>query len=149
ALEVARALNEGRPLRDDTLEQLVLRRVADVDGPPRALLEKAATLGRRWPLGHLARVSTEVGGGFLEELAPLERRGIVRTLPDGERYEFSHDLVREAIYQAIPPARRRLLHRGVAEALAGELEASPGIAGTVAHHALLGENAALAVRASI
>ena len=149
ALEVGRALAEGRGLLDESLEQLVLQRVVDLDLPTRALLDSAAALGRRWPLALLARASGEPGPAFLEAMGRLERRGVLRPLGDGERYEFSHDLVREAVYGQIPGARRAVLHGHIAASLQAELAASPGLAGTVAHHALLGGEHALAVRASL
>ncbi len=148
ALEVGRALSEGRRLLDESLEQLVLQRVVDLDARTRALLDWAAALGRTWPLALLARASGETGTAFLDVLGRLERRGILRPLED-ERYEFTHDLVREAVYGQLPPARRAFLHKHLAASLEGELDTSPGLAGAVAHHALLGGEDALMVKASL
>jgi tetratricopeptide (TPR) repeat protein len=45
----------------------------------------------------------------------------------GDGYAFSHALIRQAIYFQILPSKRSLLHRRLAEALAGQLGSDPGL----------------------
>jgi DNA-binding CsgD family transcriptional regulator len=52
-------------------------------------------------------------------------------VPAGGRYRMRHELLREAVYGALPPARRRRLHHGVAAALA---EAPHPDIPALAHH---------------
>lgn len=46
---------------------------------------------------------------------------------DGAGYGFHHDLLREAVYDDIPPGRRRELHRAVGEALSTRPEQEPAV----------------------
>ena len=52
----------------------------------------------------------------MRALDELWQRGIVRE-QGAESYDFSHDKIREVICAEMSAARRRLLHRQVAEAL--------------------------------
>src|SRR5690606_21895618 len=76
-----------------------------------------------------AGLLVEVGGGF-------------------GRFRFSHDLVREALYEAIPPARRVRLHVGAGQALERihALDPDPHLA-VIAHHFFEGAAAGDATRA--
>ena len=49
-------------------------------------------------------------------LDELWRRQIVRA-EDGERWDFTHDRIREVAYSGIGPARQRLIHRRIAQAM--------------------------------
>ena len=49
-------------------------------------------------------------------LDELWRHQVVR-VQAGERWDFSHDRIREVAYEALGPARRRLIHRRIARAL--------------------------------
>jgi DNA-binding SARP family transcriptional activator/Tfp pilus assembly protein PilF/energy-coupling factor transporter ATP-binding protein EcfA2 len=85
------------------------------------VLSAAATIGRSFELQTVRLAS---GRGEEETIAGLEelvRRGlIVEVEPNGAgdiRYDFSHGRLRDVAYESIGLARRRLLHRRVAEAL--------------------------------
>jgi DNA-binding SARP family transcriptional activator/Tfp pilus assembly protein PilF len=80
------------------------------------LLTAAAVIGRSFDVGILRQAS---GRGDEETVAALEEltvRGLVREV--GEAYDFTHDKLRAFVYEEAGLARRRLLHRRVAEALA-------------------------------
>ena len=70
------------------------------------------------------------------------RKGLVREAttdtPSAEPgYDFSHEQLRALVYDETSLARRRLLHRRVAEELARQprpLQAQGAIAGQIAHH---------------
>ena len=56
-------------------------------------------------------------GELLDAVEALVKRRLLREEGEGGVYDFSHDKVREVVYRDIGGARRRLLHRSVAEAL--------------------------------
>jgi predicted ATPase len=98
--------------------QAVIRsRLAGISPSGQEIAELAATIGREFSFQVLARAwqrdEKELAAG-LDEL--LQRR-IVRAHAV-RAYDFTHDKLREVAYAEIGPARRRLLHRRVAEAVA-------------------------------
>lgn len=78
--------------------------------------EAAAVIGRNFSAALLARIADLNEAGLLAVLDELWQRHILR---EGERgrYDFSHDKLREFIYNSLSPARRQALHRSVADAL--------------------------------
>ena len=147
ALELARARRAGAE-HTRSLELLLAERLDRVTGRARELLPWAAALGRSFPADLLARVTGVAAPELLPAIEELERRGLL--LPAGESaYDFAHDLVRRAAYQAVSAPRRQLLHRAVARALAPLPDPDGTLAGEIARHAALGDDAELAVQASI
>jgi hypothetical protein len=69
-------------------------------------------------------------------LAEAEDAGIL--VRSGDRLEFTHSLLASVVYAQIPSARRRLLHRAIAAALAGSTPGVPADAGARAWHLALG-----------
>ncbi len=65
-------------------------------------------------------------------------------LVDASGYRFRHDLLREAVYEDIPPGRRRELHRVVAGQLAARADVEPAVFAEHYHLAGEREQAALA-----
>jgi len=147
ALELARALRAGGgPTR--SLDLLLAERLERVAGPARELLPWAAALGRSFRAERLAHVAGLPAPELLRGIDELERRGLLRPAGEGA-YDFTHDLVRRAAYRALSAPRRQLLHRAVARALAPLPDPDGTLAGEVAHHAALGDDAELAVPAAI
>ena len=92
-------------------------------------------IGREFELGVLHRVSRLSVRRLADALSEAVRAGILAedTAVPG-RYAFTHDLVRETLYQDMPAARRLVLHRTVAlvlQALFDDLD--PHLA-ELAHH---------------
>ena len=75
----------------------------------------AAALGRDFSIPLLAEASDLDVETVVVAVDELWRRRIIRQV--GDRYNFSHDLLRSAAYDAVTPARRWLLHRRLAQAL--------------------------------
>lgn len=92
----------------------VRQRLARVPGPDRALLELAAVLGRRFHFERLLALSGMAPPDFLRALEALVGRRLLWQEPEGGWCDFSHDKVREVVYQDTGAARRLLLHRQVA-----------------------------------
>lgn len=101
----------------EDLRDSVRTRLARISRQHRALLELAAVMGRRFHFEMLLALSPDTPDAFLQALDALVRRRLLRQEPDGGFYDFSHDKVREVVYQDIGVARRVLLHRQVAHLL--------------------------------
>ncbi|MCA1829206.1 MAG: AAA family ATPase [Myxococcales bacterium] len=138
ALEMGRALADGRPPMSGVAEALEQRFDA-LDPPSQSLLWWPAVMGSGMSVERLAMVTGRPPAAIIETLSELEKRGLLRDT------DFAHDLMREAAYRRIPPARRKLLHATLARAL-WEWREAPG---TVARQAMLGGDDVLAVRASL
>jgi predicted ATPase len=98
------------------------------------LAEYAAVIGREFSFDVLAQTSERDEEALVRSLDELWQRRIVRE--QGETaYDFSHDKIREVVYSRISQARRRLLHRRVAEALLAVYpENQPGLSARLAVH---------------
>ena len=91
----------------------------------RQLLGVAAAMGQAFSFSVLQEVSEQPAAEVISSLEAWLRRGIVRerTEPDGlaaatPRYDFSHAQIRTVAYNEMNRARRRWVHRRVAEVLA-------------------------------
>ena len=104
-------------LLPDALRAAVRVRLAHVSPEIRPLLQTAAVLGRRFDFDTLLEATRVSEPRLLQALDALVRRRLLSEEPEGGVYDFSHDKVREVVYRDIGGARRRLLHRSVAEAL--------------------------------
>ena len=117
AKELLAAGPEGIELRPgqevplpDTVRDAVLVRLEQLDAGARAALDVAAVAGLRFELD----VLTELGASG--EIDAAVAVGLVEE-PTSGTGAFRHALVRDAVYTGIPWARRRDLHRLVADAL--------------------------------
>ena len=109
--------SDGPGLLPDALRAAVRVRLAHVPKEIRPMLETAAVLGRRFDFDTLLDVTREPEEQLLDAVEALVKRRLLREEAEGGVYDFSHDKVREVVYRDIGGARRRLLHRSVAEAL--------------------------------
>jgi DNA-binding SARP family transcriptional activator len=114
------------------VQAVVAARLALLSEEARAAAEVASAVGRDFRFDILAQASDLEQDGLVRALDELWRRHIVRVQAD-ERWDFSHDRIREVTYDAIGPARRGLIHRRIAQGMerlfAGRLdEASASIA---------------------
>jgi tetratricopeptide (TPR) repeat protein len=137
----------------EELRGLIRRRLVGLSTEAVSNLKVASVIGREFELGILQRISRLGVGRLTDALAEAVAAGIVSedALAPG-RYAFFHELVREALYDDLPAARRLKLHRTIGlvleEAFGDDL--GPHLA-ELAHHfsrsATLGD-AALAVEYS-
>jgi len=104
-------------LLPDALRSAVRARITHVPENIRPILEAAAVLGRRFDFDTLLDVTRASEEQLLEAVEALARRRLLREEAEGGVYDFSHDKLREVVYRDIGGARRRLLHRSVAEVL--------------------------------
>jgi DNA-binding SARP family transcriptional activator len=100
----------------------------------RELAELAAVVGRAFTVEVLAYARASDEDALVRGLDELWQRRIIRE-QGVNAYDFGHDRIREAAYASISPARRRLLHGRVAQALerihAIDLD---GVSGQIAAH---------------
>lgn len=100
----------------------VLRaRLAPVGGVAQQILAAAAVIGRSFDLSTVRFASGRTEEETIEALEELTRRAIVREQPGssgaGVRYDFAHAGLRDVAEASTSLARRRLLHRRIAEGL--------------------------------
>lgn len=126
----------GEALRESVVpsgvRSLIQARLRSLGDEARNLLELAAVIGRAFDLGLLS----DAGG--LEEavtygtIEPLVNSGLVVENAAGDTYYFTHDKLRQTLYEGIGGYRRRRLHLRVAEAL----KTAAGEPAELAHHYL-------------
>ncbi|HEV7897272.1 MAG TPA: AAA family ATPase [Planosporangium sp.] len=114
-LEALHALATGETAVPESLAAAVLARVRRVDEDTEHVLRAAAVLGvtvDRATLARLVDLPLEVAAGHCEVALSA---GLLAPGDDG--YEFTHDLVREVLYETTPEPARALHHRRAAELL--------------------------------
>jgi DNA-binding SARP family transcriptional activator len=98
-----------------TVHAVIRARLDRLTPQARALAEVAAIIGREFTVPVLAAAAGRTEDDLTDDLDELWRRHIVRA--HGTAYDFSHDRLRDVALESISPARRRKLHRWVAEAM--------------------------------
>ncbi len=149
-IEYLRAVAEGEMVPDSgswTIPRGVrdllhgrLRRLSEAGGQ---LLATAAVIGRSFDFDTVQRASGRSEEEAITALEELLSQGLIRELADdpargAPTYDFSHDKVRALVYDETNLARRRLLHRRTAGALAdrfrGHRRETRPLAAQVAYH---------------
>lgn len=135
---------------------LLQSRLGTVGETGRQLLSAAAVIGRSFDFDTLREASGRSDEEAVTALEELMARGLVADVEGGDgalTYDFSHEKLRTLVYAETSLARRRLLHRRVAEALVarnrrgehegrGRPRARPSQAGLIAQHYRLAGQAA-------
>ncbi len=122
------------------VRSLLHGRLAAVDEAGQQLLATAAVIGRSFDVETLRAASGRSEEEIVDSLEHLARQGLVReTGPAGAfgGYDFSHEQLRGLVYAETGLARRRLLHRRVAEALLRQPRSAHALgaaSGQIAHH---------------
>jgi predicted ATPase/DNA-binding SARP family transcriptional activator len=123
------------------VRDLLHSRLVDVSETGWQLLNTAAVIGRSFDFDTLREAS---GRGEEETVVALEEliaRGLVEEVRSGAAepaltYDFSHEKLRALVYEETSLARRRLLHRRVAEVLVNHTRGhrEGALAGQIAYH---------------
>lgn len=115
-MELARGPGDAGDRALPRVQAVVAARLDLLSDDARAAAEVAAAVGRDFRFDILARASDLEEDALIRALDELWRRHIVRAQAD-ERWDFSHDRIREVAYSSIGPARARLIHRRIAQAM--------------------------------
>jgi DNA-binding SARP family transcriptional activator len=112
------ASHAGTPAEPPTplVQSVLAARLTLLSDEARAAAEVASAVGRDFRFDLLAQASDLEEDVLVRALDELWRRQIVR-VHDEERWDFSHDRIREVAYSGIGPARRRLIHRRIAQGM--------------------------------
>jgi tetratricopeptide (TPR) repeat protein len=124
------------------VRDLLRARFTSVDEAGRQLLQTAVMIGRSFDLDTLREASGRSDEETVTAIEKLVAQRVIREMPPGDAaqtpiYDFSHEKLRELIYEETGLARRRLLHQRVANALVarGRKHRQTGaLAGQIAHH---------------
>jgi DNA-binding CsgD family transcriptional regulator len=128
AVEVDGTLEAPADALPVSFAEQVLDRVSHLDHDARGVLRLGAILGGSFSLADLAAASGRPTLALVEPVQSALRAGLLEE--HGDRLTFRHELVRAAIYDALPESVRAGVHRHVAVTLAGT--AAPAV--TVAAH---------------
>ena len=145
AIELARAVAAGGDC--SSLDTMVRQRLAHLDVRTAEVLRWGAVLAKRIDIATLATLTGLSGDAVGQVLQRGEEQALL--MPAACGYRFCHDLVARSIYNEIPPARLRIMHRRVAELLEQASALDLDHAADLAHHACLSGDAALAARALV
>jgi class 3 adenylate cyclase/tetratricopeptide (TPR) repeat protein len=117
ARELATAVAERGSLDGlpDRLETLLASRIDRLDGRGRALLRRAAVLGRTVDLELLGEVLED--DNVASDLRAWSELDDFVARVDSGRIRFRHDLIRVAAYEGLSNTRRRALHARLAAAM--------------------------------
>lgn len=128
--ETLRMLANGHPLDTlpDAVASLVHQRLTAAGPEVGDVLKVAALIGREFDPDVVAQVCQAGAYDLLDQA--VKARLIVST---ANRMAFTHDLVREALIQEIPPLRKATIHREVMNALATRPAVDVAV---IAHHAI-------------
>ena len=114
-LEAARSLTDSAtspaPLRASDLDSILRRRLERASPTAQEVAGIVAAVGRNFSLDLLSEAAELDTDALVQAVDELWRLRIVRESTNG--YDFSHDLMRDAVYGVVSPARRWLLHRNV------------------------------------
>jgi DNA-binding SARP family transcriptional activator len=113
---VAQHVGSSDPHALPQVHSIITARLALLSDEARGAAEVASALGRDFRFDILAQASDLDEHALVRALDELWRRQIVR-VQDDERWDFSHDRIREVAYAGIGPARRRLIHRRIAQGM--------------------------------
>jgi hypothetical protein len=100
---------DARVMVPASVRVITRARLAELDEPTRSVLRSAAVLGARFRRDVLARLAGVPAGELGDALATGRDAGLLEPAGPGQD-RFRHDLVRDAIYDAIPDAVREERH---------------------------------------
>jgi len=105
------------------IQEIILDRISRLPENAQAILNLCAVIGRDFSLDLLERAAAQ---DPLDALDLLLQRRFLLERPD-ERLDFSHQLVRQTVYDRLNSLQRRRLHLSVAEAIVdlGQAEHNP------------------------
>jgi DNA-binding SARP family transcriptional activator len=126
--------NVGQRWSSPKVQAVIESRLRQLSEPAQVLVGIAATIGREFTSDELAHASDATEETLVQSLDELWLRRIISD-QGADAYDFSHDKIREAAYQALSPVRRRRHHIRVAQALERAHAQDAGqVSGQIAGH---------------
>ncbi len=108
------------------IRDVITRRVGHLDSATGEALVHAAALGPEFSADVLRRVIGVPAGELLDRLGLAASAGLVApVLGTLDRFRFTHDLIREALYDELAPGKRVSMHRRIADTLEALHGAAP------------------------
>ena len=114
------AVRTGSPALPTGVRAVLAERLAAVGGVPAQVLAAAAAIGRAFDVPTLRYASGRTDDEVVDALDELSARGLIREAGEADGapvYDFTHGALRDLAEESSSLARRRLLHRRIAEAL--------------------------------
>ncbi len=129
------------------VQDLLRTRLLTIGETAAQVLAAAAVVGRSFDFDTVKAASGRSEEETLTAIEELTSRGLIREVGSAvggaPAYDFDHDKLRTLVYEETSLARKRLLHRRAAVALAGQARGreSDSLAGQIArHHRLAGQD---------
>jgi DNA-binding SARP family transcriptional activator len=116
ALRAGFSAEDDRPALTPTMRSVVLGRLRQLPAGAQRIAEVASVFGRPFSVGLVASAAGLEEDEVVDLVDELWRRRIVSD--QGSTYDFTHDALRAVALENMSPARRRQLHRAVAESMA-------------------------------
>lgn len=113
------------------LKQVIDTRLARFGDESAALLAIAAVIGQEIPLPIWEAVTLADEETLIALTEGAEAAHLLISWANGAGVRFAHTLIRDVLYESVPPFQRRRLHRQVGDVLAGRPASDPD---AVAHH---------------
>jgi tetratricopeptide (TPR) repeat protein/uncharacterized protein (UPF0147 family) len=124
------------------VRDVIRHRLSRLDEESRSIVTMASVIGRQFRSTTLKQISDNDNKNLLGVLDRLLLRGWIVEPPgvNPGTYDFSHGLVRDAVYQTLTTTRRVDLHHQVGVALEKTVGEKDEFAGVLAHHFWRGNN---------
>jgi predicted ATPase len=102
-----------------TVNDLVMRRIDNLDQDTKKILEMASVIGEEFTLDLLTSVTNIPEEDLVDKLDSLiENKLLAEVTGTGaDKYRFTHKLIREVTYAGLSRAKGRLLHKKVGECI--------------------------------
>ncbi len=129
------------------VREVIAERLTTLTPPCLDLLQRAAVIGRQFPVALLCHLAEQMSLSRCQELLHEARAAsLVDQSADAGTWQFAHMLMRDALYEQLPAAQCQALHRRVAEALTQQHADDPvPVLSALAHHWHAAGDAAQAV----
>jgi DNA-binding SARP family transcriptional activator len=117
--------------------ELLEARLEHVSAPAWQVLTTAAVIGRSFDVDTVREASGRSDDEAIGAIEELVRLGLIQEVAGpATSYDFGHEQLRLLVYEQAGLARRRLLHRRVAQALTGRVrgDSTPAQAASISHH---------------
>ena len=132
--ELRAAAARGETALSPALRDVLLAKVAQLDGETRAVLRVAAAAGRDVSYALLAAVLPVGELELAEALRTAVEHGVLEPDHDTGSFRFRHALIAEAVRGTLLPGERELVHERLARALSEAPQLAAGGAAEEAHH---------------